>query len=155
MKTSAQSQMGMALVPFYVAPRTSHGWTDVWVSWGDTLSLFKRRGDWVSVVAVRRRSKSRVSVVCLSEAELRNSPLSVTCRVKPKFEHQPRMSSPQTHSSPDPTDEDRKKNLAWCVSPSRRKSLASLGTCARSEETKSAAHGNASRKTRLKQNAMQ
>ena len=35
--------------------------TDVWVSRGDTLSLFKRRGDLIVVIGVGRRFKSRVS----------------------------------------------------------------------------------------------
>ena len=36
--------------------------TDVWVSRGDKLSLFKRRGDLIVIIGVRWRFKSRVSV---------------------------------------------------------------------------------------------
>ena len=43
--------------------------TDVWVSRGDTLSLFKRRGDLIVVIGVGRRFKSRVSL-CVCEADL-------------------------------------------------------------------------------------
>ena len=59
----------MSFFPRFIRGPTHITQTDVWVSRGDTLSLFKRRGDLIVVIGVGRRFKSRVSL-CVCEADL-------------------------------------------------------------------------------------